>query len=80
MLKNIFNYTMFLFYSISAKYIEEAKQRFEERGHDIPDEDKSVLEKLLAVDEKVAIAMANEMFMAGIDTVSKVMWHSEDMI
>ncbi|XP_026329292.1 cytochrome P450 CYP12A2-like isoform X2 [Hyposmocoma kahamanoa] len=57
-------------WDISAKYIEQAKQRIKERGHNIPEEDKSVLEKLLAVDEKVAIMMANEMLMAGIDTVA----------
>lgn len=57
-------------YSISTKYIEQAKQRIKDRDHEVPDEDKSVLEKLLAVDEKVAIMMANEMLMAGIDTVS----------
>lgn len=53
-------------------FIEQAEQRMKERGHDIPEEDKSVLEKLLAVDEKVAIMMANEMLLAGIDTVSIV--------
>lgn len=65
-------FIIFHFYSISAEYIEQTKQRINERGHDIPEEDKSVLEKLLAVDEKVAIMMANEMLMAGIDTVSVV--------
>lgn len=63
-------FIMLLFFSISAMYIDQAKQRIKERGHDIPDEDKSVIEKLLAVDEKVAVMMANEMLMAGIDTVS----------
>lgn len=51
-------------------YINKAKQAIEERGQDVPDEDKSILEKLLAIDEKVAIMMGNEMLLAGIDTVS----------
>lgn len=41
------------------------------RGHDVPDEDKSIIEKLFAIDEKVAVMMANEMLLAGIDTVNK---------
>lgn len=52
-------------------FIAQAKQRIKERGHDIPEEDKSVIEKLLAIDEKVAVVMANEMLMAGIDTVTR---------
>ena len=60
---------MFNFLSASVKFINEAKSRLKERGHDIPEEDKSVIEKLLAIDEKVAVAMANEMLLAGIDTV-----------
>ncbi|CAK1551042.1 unnamed protein product [Leptosia nina] len=53
----------------SALFIKEAKRQIEERDHDVPDEDKSIIEKLLAVDEKVAVMMANEMLLAGIDTV-----------
>lgn len=52
-------------------YIEKTRQRIKERGHDIPEEDKSIIEKLLAIDEKVAIMMANEMLLSGIDTVRK---------
>ncbi|CAH0715572.1 unnamed protein product, partial [Brenthis ino] len=54
----------------SLKFIEEAKQKTKDRGHDVPEEDKSVVEKLLAIDQKVAVAMANEMLLAGIDTVA----------
>ncbi|XP_063624022.1 cytochrome P450 CYP12A2-like [Cydia splendana] len=57
-------------WDISAMYIEEAKKLAKERGSDVPEEDKSILEKLIAIDERVAILMANEMLMAGIDTVS----------
>ncbi|XP_026327449.1 probable cytochrome P450 12b2, mitochondrial isoform X2 [Hyposmocoma kahamanoa] len=69
----MFNRVMKLFdtqWDISAMFIAQAKQRIKERGHDIPEEDKSVIEKLLAIDEKVAVVMANEMLMAGIDTVA----------
>ncbi|KAH9644855.1 hypothetical protein HF086_007943 [Spodoptera exigua] len=59
-------------WEISTKYIEEARKRINERGYDIPEEEKSVVERLLAIDEKVAILMANEMLFAGIDTVSFV--------
>ncbi|XP_013145296.1 PREDICTED: probable cytochrome P450 12a5, mitochondrial isoform X1 [Papilio polytes] len=62
--------TLDLQWETSASYIKEAKQKIDDRGYDIPDEDKSIIEKLLAIDEKVAILMANEMLLAGIDTVS----------
>nr|QLI62186.1 cytochrome P450 37 [Streltzoviella insularis] len=61
--------TLDLQWVLSSKYIEQAKKQINERGHVIPEEEKSVIEKLLAIDEKVAIMMANEMLMAGIDTV-----------
>ncbi|XP_013186889.2 cytochrome P450 CYP12A2 [Amyelois transitella] len=62
--------TFDLQWEISRKYIAEAEKRIKERDHDIPEEDKSIIEKLLAVDQTVAIMMANEMLLAGIDTVS----------
>lgn len=52
-------------------YINKAKQAINDRGHDVPEEDKSIIEKLLAIDEKVAVIMGNEMLLAGIDTVSR---------
>ncbi|GBP88494.1 Cytochrome P450 CYP12A2 [Eumeta japonica] len=57
-------------WSISEKYIEEAKKRINERGYNVPEEEKSIIERLLAVDQTVAIMMANEMLLAGIDTVA----------
>ncbi|XP_046965915.1 cytochrome P450 CYP12A2-like [Vanessa cardui] len=62
--------TLDLQWEVSVKFIEEAKRKINERGHDVPEEDKSIIEKLLAVDDKVAIMMANEMLLAGIDTVA----------
>ncbi|CAB3221930.1 unnamed protein product [Arctia plantaginis] len=57
-------------WELSEMYIKQATKRINEREHDIPDGEKSIIEKLLAIDERVAIVMANEMLMAGIDTVS----------
>lgn len=57
-------------WDVSKHYIDLAKKRITERQHDIPEEDKSILEKLFAIDEKVAIVMANEMLFAGIDTAA----------
>lgn len=51
-------------------YINQAKKAINDRAYDIPEEDKSMIEKLLAIDPKVAIMMGNEMLLAGIDTVS----------
>ncbi|XP_073956280.1 cytochrome P450 CYP12A2-like isoform X2 [Choristoneura fumiferana] len=57
-------------WDISKIYIDQAQNKIKERGHDVPEEDKSIIEKLIAIDERVAILMANEMLMAGIDTVA----------
>lgn len=57
-------------WNISSKYINDARKIYDEREHEILDEDKSIIEKLLAIDEKVAVMMANEMLFAGIDTVA----------
>ncbi|KAL4713975.1 hypothetical protein ACJJTC_005606 [Scirpophaga incertulas] len=57
-------------WDVSQMFINEAKKRIINRQHEIPDEEQSILEKLLAIDDKVAVMMANEMLFAGIDTVS----------
>lgn len=54
---------------LCTKYIEQAKTQINERKYDIPEEDKSIVEKLIAIDERVAIMMAVEMLLAGVDTV-----------
>lgn len=61
-----------MIFRLSEMYIKQARKKINEREHDIPDAEKSIIEKLLAIDEKVAIVMANEMLMAGIDTVSSL--------
>lgn len=57
-------------WDISEKFIKEAKKNIGERKNVILEENKSVIERLLEVDEKVAVMMANEMLFAGIDTVA----------
>ncbi|XP_037954836.1 cytochrome P450 CYP12A2-like [Teleopsis dalmanni] len=54
----------------ATKYINEAIERFEKSPTDKPEIEKSVLEKLLKIDKKVAIITAVEMFTAGVDTTS----------
>lgn len=57
-------------WELSTIYVNEARKKINSRGYEVLEEDKSVIEKLLAIDEKVAIMMANEMLLAGIDTVA----------
>ncbi|KAJ8731410.1 hypothetical protein PYW07_004574 [Mythimna separata] len=57
-------------WDISAMYIENARKSINERGYAIPEEEQSIVERLLNIDERVAVLMANEMLSAGIDTVS----------
>ncbi|CAH2048629.1 unnamed protein product, partial [Iphiclides podalirius] len=62
--------TLDLQWEISEDYIKMAKEEIHERKRNIAEEEKSIIEKLLAIDDKVAIMMANEMLLAGIDTVA----------
>uniref|UniRef100_A0A1I8NQL9 Cytochrome P450 n=1 Tax=Stomoxys calcitrans TaxID=35570 RepID=A0A1I8NQL9_STOCA len=59
---------------ITKKYIEEAIERIEsEQKMDLPEKpesEKSVLEKLVKIDKKIAMVMAMDMLMAGVDTTS----------
>lgn len=60
---------------ISNKYVNEAIERIEEdKRNGVPekaDSEKSVLEKLVKVDKKIASVMAIDMLLAGVDTVSR---------
>ncbi|XP_033255190.1 probable cytochrome P450 12a5, mitochondrial [Drosophila miranda] len=61
-----------ILYIISA-YIDEAVERLEKEAKEgvvRPENEQSVLEKLLKVDKKVATIMAMDMLMAGVDTTS----------
>ncbi|KAH8292309.1 hypothetical protein KR054_008261 [Drosophila jambulina] len=58
---------------ITLAYVEEAIQRLEKEAKEgvvRPENEQSVLEKLLRVDKKVATVMAMDMLMAGVDTTS----------
>lgn len=53
--------------SIITEYIDQAIEEFEKKPSS--DGEESVLQKLLKIDKKVAIVMALDMMMAGVDTV-----------
>lgn len=51
-------------------YVDQAVVRLDNSGHRDKDAgDKSVLEKLLLIDRRIAIVMAFDMILAGVDTV-----------
>lgn len=58
------------------KYIDEALKQIEMDGEgkltSEVGKEKSVLEKLLRIDRKIAVVMALDMMMAGVDTVSSL--------
>ncbi|XP_055907150.1 cytochrome P450 CYP12A2-like, partial [Eupeodes corollae] len=61
---------------IIIKYINEAEKRIENdalSSKNSDNEEKSVLEKLLKVDKKVARVMALDLLMAGVDTTSSTL-------
>ncbi|KAH8243064.1 hypothetical protein KR032_004292 [Drosophila birchii] len=58
---------------ITLAYVKEAIKRLEKEAKEgvvRPENEQSVLEKLLKVDKRVATVMAMDMLMAGVDTVS----------
>ncbi|XP_061391254.1 cytochrome P450 CYP12A2-like [Musca vetustissima] len=59
---------------ITKGFVEEAIDRLEEERKngvpEKPDNEKSVLEKLIKIDKKIAMVMAMDMLMAGVDTTS----------
>lgn len=52
------------------KYVDRAVVRLDTKGKLGDESDRSVLEKLLLIDRRVAIVMAFDMLLAGVDTVS----------
>ena len=59
---------------VTSSYINQAIERLEQEQQEgraeNPEQEKSVLEKLLKIDKKIATVMAMDMLMAGVDTVS----------
>lgn len=58
----------FSFSSITTKLIDKSIEEIKIKPQDA-DKENSVLEKLLKIDKRVAIIMALDMLMAGVDTV-----------
>lgn len=61
-----------LFYSFTMKYIDEAIEKIEmekKLGNRDANRETSILEKLYSVDRNVAIIMALDLLLAGVDTV-----------
>nr|ARG41838.1 cytochrome P450 CYP12A18 [Bactrocera dorsalis] len=61
--------------NITLKYINAAMERLAEeqrKGIVRPEQEQSVLEKLLRIDKKIATVMAMDMLMAGVDTSTTV--------
>ncbi|XP_037945860.1 probable cytochrome P450 12a4, mitochondrial [Teleopsis dalmanni] len=59
--------------NVTLSYVNEAIERLEkehEAGIEKPDNQKSVIEKLLKINKKLATVMAMDMLMAGVDTTS----------
>ncbi|XP_065371244.1 cytochrome P450 CYP12A2-like isoform X2 [Calliphora vicina] len=59
---------------ITSSYVNEAIERIEEERKsgvpEKPEHEKSVLEKLIKIDKRIATVMAMDMLMAGVDTTS----------
>lgn len=68
--KTLVNETNF-FSALFLKSIDEAYEQIKHSPEDKPEEEQSVLERLLKIDKNVAFIMAMDMLTAGIDTVSK---------
>lgn len=59
-------------FDICYKYTKEALERIEKRGS-INSEGNSVLEKLIKIDQKIAMIMAIDMLIAGVEVTSTVL-------
>lgn len=62
--------------TITKSFVDEAIDRIEEEkrnsgGVEKPENEKSVLEKLIKIDRNIAMVMAMDMLKAGVDTVRK---------
>lgn len=62
---------------ITKMYVDEAFERIEaenkNRNEEKPENEKSVLEKLVKIDKQIAMVMAMDMLMAGVDTVRRIL-------
>lgn len=57
--------------AVTDKLVQDAIERIEQSTTDKSHEEKSVLEKLLAINRKYAVIIALDMLFAGVDTVNR---------
>ncbi|CAK1551623.1 unnamed protein product [Leptosia nina] len=57
--------------NLSKYFINQAREKFQ--GTSKSDDEKGILEKLLEIDEKIAVIMATDMLLAGVDTAANTM-------
>ncbi|KAH8388251.1 hypothetical protein KR093_001907, partial [Drosophila rubida] len=55
---------------LTVGYVNEAVERLERKPSNKPEHEKSVLEKLLKIDKKIAMVMAMDMMLVGVDTTA----------
>ncbi|XP_053964912.1 probable cytochrome P450 12c1, mitochondrial isoform X1 [Anastrepha ludens] len=67
-----FEKSMDSIFDITSRFVNDALVRLEQNPSK-EGEERSVLEKLLKIDRKIAIIMAMDMLMAGVDTTSSVL-------
>lgn len=74
--------TILFVFRATMYYIEQAVIKFENKPKGSSDDNRvaSVLEKLLKIDKHIAMIMALDMLMAGVDTVSLVCILIENVI
>lgn len=58
------------FYSRLSKYFVSRAVKDIERNRNVNSNEKSVLEKLLEIDEDIAVVMASDMLFGGVDAVT----------
>lgn len=61
-------------FRITRKYVDQAKRRLSEDKPAEETGERSLLERLIGVDEETATVMMMDMLIAGVDTVSPEGW------
>lgn len=69
-IKITLNIILTLFSRLNEYFINKAIEKLKAKNK--VNEEKGILEKLLEIDKKTAVIMANEMLFAGVDTVNKI--------
>ncbi|KAH8310566.1 hypothetical protein KR044_001967, partial [Drosophila immigrans] len=58
---------------LTVGYVNEAVERLERNPSNKPDHEKSVLERLLKIDKKIATVMAMDLMLVGVDTTTSTL-------